>query len=361
MAFIPHLRKLDWKIIFCVFSLSAIGLAEFYSISSAKGDFLNLKKQMGFVVLGFILIALFSFFNWRAFKDNPYFILVLYFICLLLLAGLFFVSQTRGTKSWYKFDLFSFDPVEPMKLILIILFAKYFSMRHIEMYKLRHILLTGLYALLPALLVALQPNLGSAIILVSIWVGILLISGIKIKHFLILILCGIVLVSSAWFFFLKDYQKARIISFVVPEQDPLGASWNQSQAKIAIGSGGIFGKGFMDGSQARYGFLPEAHTDFIFATVSEEFGFVGAITILALFLFLIWRIIRIATVSEFNFQRLFASGLAIVIISQVFINIGMNLGLLPVIGVALPFVSYGGSGFITLCIGLGILQSTKLS
>jgi len=227
------------------------------------------------------------------------------------------------------------------------------------MYRLKHILLSGFYALVPVALIFIQPNLGSSLILVFLWVGILAISGIKLRHFLILVLCGLLVLVFSWFFLLKDYQKGRIISFFAPQVDPLGLSWNQSQAKIAIGSGGIFGQGFGKGSQLRYGFLPEPHTDFIFSAIAEEYGLAGILALFSLFLLLIWRIMKIALLAQSNFPRLFATGLAIVIFSQIFINIGMNLGVLPVIGIALPFVSYGGSGLIAMCMGLGILQSIK--
>jgi rod shape determining protein RodA len=186
----------------------------------------------------------------------------------------------------------------------------------------------------------------------------LIISGIKFRHFLILILCGLLILILSWNFLLKDYQKERIISFFAPS-DPLGISWSQNQAEIAIGSGGIFGQGFGKGSQTQYGFLPEPQNDFIFSAIAEEFGLIGVSVLLFLFLILIWRIIKIALFSQTNFPRLFATGLSILLISQVFIHIGMNLGILPIIGISLPLVSYGGSGLISLFAGLGILQSIK--
>ena len=170
---------------------------------------------------------------------------------------------------------------------------------------------------------------------------------------------GILIASLGWFFFLYDYQKERIIGFVAPGNDPLGINWNQDQAKIAIGSGGVFGQGFSQGSQTQYGFLPEPQTDFIFSAIAEEFGLMGASVIFFLFIVIFFRIIKIAINSQSNFPRLFASGFAVLLIVQIFINAGMNLGLLPVIGVSLPLVSYGGSGLIITFIGLGILQNIK--
>jgi rod shape determining protein RodA len=303
----------------------------------------------------------FSFFDWRAIRENTFFILVLYLLSLGGLIGLFFFApQIRGVKSWYKLGQISIDPIEFTKIILIILLAKYFSMRHIEMYRFKHIIFSGLYILIPAVLIFLQPNLGSVLILIVLWVSILIISGIKIRHFLILSLCGLLILILSWSFLLKDYQKERIISFFFP-YEPLGISWSQNQAKIAVGSGGIFGQGIGKGSQTQYGFLPEPHTDFIFAAIAEETGLIGITILLFLFSILVWRIIRIAIVSQTNFPRLFASGFAVILIFQIFIHIGMNLGILPIIGISLPLVSYGGSSLIATFIGLGILESIKIS
>ena len=294
-SLIIHLKKLDWILIICALLLVGIGLLSIYSSSLGKGDFLNFKKQLIFFGIGFFLMISLSFLDWRTFREDPYLILILYFLCLLLLAGLFFFApEIRGAKSWYKMGPVSFDPIEFTKIVLIILLAKYFSMRHIEMYRIRHILLSGFYVLIPASLVFFQPDLGSCLILVLLWVGILIISGIKIRHFLILILCFLLIFIFGWNFVLKDYQKARIISFFTPGIEPLGISWSQNQAKIAIGAGGLFGQGIGQGSQTQYGFLPEPQTDFIFAAIAEEMGLLGVSVLLFLFSILIWRIIKIA-------------------------------------------------------------------
>ena len=227
------------------------------------------------------------------------------------------------------------------------------------MYRLPHILLSGFYVLIPFLLISRQPDLGSAVILVALWIGILIISGIKLRHFLILTMCGVLVLSLSWTFFLREYQKDRIASFLAPQVEPLGINWSQTQSRIAIGSGGIFGKGLGQGSQIQNGFLSEPHTDFIFSAIAEEFGLIGVSLILSLFIILIWRIMKIAISARSNFPRLFASGFAVVLFSQMFIHIGMNLGILPVIGLPLPLVSYGGSNLIAVFIGLGMLQSIR--
>jgi len=352
-----HFKKLDWILIISAFLLVGFGLVSIYSSSSPEEDFFIFKKQIIFFGAGVFLMLILSFFDWRSLGENPYLILTFYLLCLGGLAGLFFFApEIRGVKGWYKLGPISLDPIEFTKIVLIILLAKYFSMRHIEMYRVRHILLSGAYVLIPVILIFLQPDLGSVLILITLWTGVLIISGIKLRHFLILVLCGLLILILSWSFLLKDYQKERILSFLTP-YEPLGVSWSQNQAKIAIGSGGILGQGIGKGSQTQYGFLPEPRTDFIFAAIAEETGLTGVAILLFLFSILTWRIIKIAMFSQTNFPRLFASGFAILLISQIFIHIGMNLGILPIIGISLPLISYGGSSLITVFLGLGILQS----
>lgn len=359
---IYNIKKMDWLMIGSAVLLSILGILSIYSSSIQSGDFLNLKKQVIFLVVGVALMFMFSFLDWRSIRDNPYLILILYIICCAALLGLLlFGPVTRGIRGWYKFGSIAIDPIEAVKIILVIILAKYFSVRHVEMYKLKHIILSGLYVFVPAFLIFRQPDLGSVIILVVLWIGILIISGIKLRHFLILFLCGAIITVFGWFFLLKDYQKERIISFAVPQVEPLGISWSQNQSKIAIGSGGMFGQGLGKGSQTQFGFLPEPHTDFIFSAIAEEFGFIGIMAVFILFLILIWRILKVATRSRSNFCRLFASGYAIIIVTQIFIHVGMNVGFSPVIGIPLPFVSYGGAGLLSFFIGMGIIQSSKIN
>lgn len=354
------LKNLDWILITAVFLLVGFGLLSIYSSSIGKDDFSNFNKQIIFFAIGIFLMFFLSFFDWRVFQENSYLILIFYLLCLGGLAGLFFFApEIRGVKGWYKIGPVSIDPIEFTKIILVILLAKYFSIRHVEMYRFKHILLSGFYILLPALLIFFQPDLGSVLILLLLWLGMLIISGIKLRHFLILALCGLLILILSWGFALKDYQKERIISFFIPAE-PLGISWSQNQAKIAIGSGGILGQGIGAGSQTQYGFLPEPQTDFIFSAIAEEMGLFGILIILFLFSVLIFRIIKIAFEKKGNFPRLFATGLIALLISQIFVHCGMNLGILPIIGIFLPFVSYGGSSLITLFSVLGILQSIKI-
>jgi len=305
--FANHFKKMDWLMAGSALLLSLFGLVSIYS--SSGSSFLNFQKQALFLFLGFLLMVLLSFFDWRTLKEDPYLILFFYFLCLVLLAGLFFLApEIRSVKSWYKIGSYSFDPIELLKIVLIVLLAKYFSMRHIEMYRIRHIIISGFYLFFPAALVFFQPNLGSVLVLASIWLGILMISGIKLRHFLILVILGMVLLALGWSTILKDYQKARILSFIEPQMsDPLKIGWNQRQAAIAIGSGGLMGQGIGRGSQTQYGFLPEPQTDFVFAAIAEETGLAGVAVLFILFLILIWRIVKLALQSRSNFTRIFSS------------------------------------------------------
>ncbi len=358
-ALTGHFKKLDWGLVVSAVLITLFGIASIYSSSVAKGDFLNLEKQVIFFAVGIVLMFAISLLDYRTLRNNSYLILAFYVICLFLLLGLhFFAPDIRGTKGWYKIGLLSLDPIEPTKIVLLVLLAKYFSMRHVEMYKFRHIVFSGLYVFFPAVLVFIKPDLGGVMVLVLMWLGVLLISGIKVNHFLILLLCFAIIAGFSWQFLLKDYQRERVVSFIFP-YDPLGGSWSQTQAKIAVGAGGILGEGLAKGSQVQYGFLPEPHTDFIISAIAEEWGLIGIFILFILYLNLVWRVLKIAIDSESNFPRLFASGFAIILIVQFFINIGMNLSMLPVVGIYLPFISYGGSGLIGNFVALGILQSIK--
>lgn len=359
-TFAIHFKRLDWPLLICTVLLMSIGLAALYSSSMGMGDFLNFYKQLIFALLGLLVIFLVSSVDWRVLKNESYIIAILYILGCLAMAGLFFFApEIRAVKGWYKIGPVSFDPVEFTKIILVILLAKYFSLRHVEVYRIRHILFSGFYVLIPVVLAFFQPNMGQVLIFMVLWLAVLLVSGIKLKSFLVILLVLSIIAALGWSFFLKDYQKERVLSFITPQLEPLGAGWSRIQAKIAIGSGGLWGYGFGQGSQTQFGFLPEPQTDFIFSAIAEEFGMMGVLIIMVLFFVLIWRIIKMALNSTDNFVRLFSAGLVILLFFEIFVHIGMNLGILPVIGIPLPLVSYGGSSLIFTCIGLGIVQSIK--
>jgi rod shape determining protein RodA len=354
------LKKLDWVMVVSVVLLCTMGLMSIYSTSFAK-DKTFFYKQLGFVILGLFLLVFFAFLDYRLFRNHPAFLIIIYIATVLLLVAVFvFGKTTRGAVSWFRFGPFNFEPVELTKLVMILILSQYFSLRHIELYRIRHIVASGIYVGIPALLVFFQPDLGSAMVLVFLWIGTMIIAGIKIRHLLILFLMGAIIFSIAWFGILKPYQKNRIVSFVNPYLDPLGGSYQRIQSVIAVGAGKLLGRGLGQGSQSQLNFLPEQHTDFIFAAIAEEWGFVGVCLVFVFYLLLLWRIVKTALSANNNFSRLFCIGVAIVLIFQIFVNIGMNLGLLPIAGISLPFLSYGGSNLLINFVMLGIIQSIRL-
>ncbi|MDP4007151.1 MAG: FtsW/RodA/SpoVE family cell cycle protein [bacterium] len=357
---LTQLRGIDWPIAGTAILLSIFGLVSLYSSSIGLEDFGNFQKQIFFLGIGIVVMFGISMFDYRLLRNDPYFLLILWILGVFALAGLFFLApEIRGVKSWYKIGGLSVDPIEYVKIVLLVLMAKFFSLRHIEMYRIRHILLSGIYFGIPILLIFFQPDLGSASLLAILWVVLLLISGIKLRHFLVLLAIAAVLFSFGWGVLLQDYQKARIISFVEPELDPLGIGWSQAQSKVAIGNGGLVGQGIGQGSQTQYGFLSEPQTDFVFAAIAEEFGFFGVILLLFMFLVLLYRMFKIGLQAQNNFPRLIVAGFVTLFILQFVVNVGMNLGLLPIIGLSLPLVSYGGSSLLAMYAGLGLLLSIK--
>jgi rod shape determining protein RodA len=317
-------------------------------------------KQAVFIVVGFFLMLISAFIDYRIFRNHPTLLLVLYFISVFLLVIVLFLGKTKGAASWLNFGFFNVEPVEIAKFAMVLILAQYFSIRHIELYRLKHILISGAYTVLVVGLVFLQPDLGSAMVLIFLWLGVMIIAGIKLKQLLFLLLIGIILFGVAWFGVLKSYQKDRITSFINPYLDPQGSGYHRIQSMIAIGSGQFWGRGLGHGPQSQLNFLPEQHTDFIFASIGEEWGFVGLIIVFILYFLLFFRTIKIAIRAENNFARLFCVGSVIVFVFQVFVNIGMNIGLLPITGIPLSFVSYGGSNLLINFIMLGIIQSIAI-
>ena len=362
MAIISFLKKIDLPLLIFAVLLVVFGLIFLYSFSSSTQDFSNFKKQILFLALGILLAVSFSLIDIKALKKSPLFVFILYFFCVLLLAGLFlFGTEIRGAKSWYFLGDITFEPVEITKIVFILLFAKYFSQRHVEMYQARHIILGAFYAFIPAVLVFFQPDFGSAMILLFIWLFTMLMSGIKRRHLMAIVGIAVFCFLIVWNFLFTIEQKERFTAFLDPYIDPGGSSYHILQSIIAVGSGGFFGKGFSEPfTQTKLGFLPEAHTDFVFAASTEMFGLLGVFILFSLFGLFFWRLFKIARSSKDNFSRLLVSGFIILVGVEVFINIAMNIGMLPITGISLPFLSYGGSGLLSLFIGIGIIESIKL-
>ncbi len=352
-----HLKCLDWVLLGAIGLVFVMGLATFYA---NPGDHDLFYRQLAFGLAGWAIILGLSFFDWRILKENSWALVLVYAAGLAALFVLFVVGrEVRGVTSWFKLGAFNFEPVEIVKIILTAVLAKYFSARHIELYRAKNVVVSWLYAAAPAALVLLQPDLGSAVILLTVWFGLILIAGIKVRQFLWLAVLAVLATALAWNYGLADYQKNRITSFLYPEQDPLGGAYQSRQALIAIGSGGFMGKGLGQGTQTRLGFLPEYQTDFIFAAIAEEWGLVGIILLLTGWFLIFMRLYKNILDSPDNFSRLFVAGFTIIIASHFLINVGANLGFLPITGLPLAFVSYGGSNLVSLCVGLGILQAIR--
>ncbi|MDP2629200.1 MAG: FtsW/RodA/SpoVE family cell cycle protein [Candidatus Harrisonbacteria bacterium] len=349
------LKSHDWILNAAMALLLASGLLMISSVS--RELFL---QQLISVFVGAVLLFAFSLINWRLLKSYPMIILAFYgFALLLLIAALFFAPEIRGTRGWLVIGSFRFQVAEFAKIALILLYAFFFSSRHIGISRLTNIVKSFVYFLIPAVLVFLQPDMGSLIVLLALWIGFLLVSGLPLRHILIGLIGLILIVMVAWSFVLADYQKERIIGFFQPDYDPLGINYSTIQAKIAIGSGGFWGKGYQRGTQTQLGFLPEAGTDFIYAAFIEEWGLFGGLAVLIFFMLLLWRVIRIGLYSAGNFYRLISLGVAVLFLTHFAINIGSATGLLPVIGIPFPFFSYGGSSLISSMMLIGILQSSR--
>jgi len=298
-----------------------------------------------------------STFDMRFIRRTPA-VVVLYAIAsLLLVLLLFFAHPIMGARAWFSFGPISFQPADFAKLALIALLAKYLSRRHVEIGDSRHILVSGAYALAFILLILFEPDMGNAIILGTLWLGMMLVSGISKKHLAIIGLIGLITASVFWLEGLKPYQRTRIISFVNPAADIHGSGYNAYQAKIAVGSGEIFGKGIGYGTQSKLRFLPEYQTDFIFAAFAEEWGFVGVVLLFSIYALLFARLAQIARASATNFDAFFTLGVLILFATNIAIHVGINLGLLPVTGTTIPFMSSGGSHLVLEFSALGIVTS----
>ena len=357
IGFFPSFKRFDWILAGAVTLLLVLSSVILYSISLSKAvpDFLNFKKQLIFIVVGLVVFLFFSAvdYKWLKFYSLVFYIAVV----LLLVSVLIFGQVIRGTRGWFNFSFFNFQPVELAKLVLIIFLSKYFSRGAHEIFRFKHILISGIFSAILVGLVLLQPDFGSAIILFFLWFGLLSLIGPRKSHFILLLVMMALVLVVAWFFLFEDYQKARIGSFLDPNSDPLDRGYNISQAQIAVGSGMLWGRGIGFGPQSQLKFVPENQTDFIFAVLAEELGFLGSFLILFLWGVIIWRIVRIAKRSRDDFSLFFSVGVGIVFLIQLFINIGMTVGVAPVTGISLPFLSYGGSSLVANLAMIGILES----
>lgn len=383
-----ELGAIDWILFLSILPILAAGLVTMYSfgtpqrgcelgeayvtlradergtdscppLETRSGENSFFSKQILWIVVSLLLFFAASFVDWRFLRRTDV-LFGLFIGGVLLLLLLFALGKiVKGAQSWFDFGIFSVQPVEPVKLILILILAKYFSRRHIEIAHIRHILVSGCYALVLFLLVLLQPDFGGAIVIFLLWLGMVLLSGISKKHLLAVSVAAFVTVMFLWMYVFEDYQKERLVTFLHPLADIQGSGYNAYQSTIAVGSGELLGKGVGLGSQSRLKFLPEYQTDFIFAAFAEEWGFAGVVVLFSFYGILVWRILWNAMHGLSNFEILYGLGLAVFITSHFLIHVGMNMGLLPVTGLSLPFVSYGGTHLATLFVGLGILMGMR--
>jgi len=352
-------QKIDWWIIGPVGMLAIMSLSSMNSLALSAGtDFAS--KQMLWFGISFVVFILTMFFDFRFLRQSSKTVLWLYGIGLALLVGvLLFGTTINGAQSWFSFGAFSFQPSDIVKLLLILVLAKYLARRHVEIKSPRHVIVTAIYFFIPFFLIFLQPDFGSAIILFAIWFGLVMLSGLSKRHLASLFAIGLAAFAVMWLFVFQDYQKDRLRTFVDPLSDIQGAGWNANQSVIAVGSGQWFGKGVGYGTQSRLSFLPEYETDFIFAAISEEWGFVGSFLVLLALGIIIGRLLLMSQELSNNFERFIALGVAVYFMAHVIVNIGMNIGILPVTGVTLPFVSYGGSHLLVEFMALGVVMSFR--
>ena len=345
-------RSFDWLTLGAAVALSLLGLLTMNSFQPGDPFFI---RQAIWLAISLVVYFAAAHIDWRflrrgSFAAWAYAALIVPLVLLLVLG-----TAVKGAKSWLSFGSLGIQPIELAKLALIVALAKYFSRRHIEIKNIRHILVSGVYAAIVFVLVALQPDLGGAIIIGAIWFGMVLVSGISRKHLALVFGTAVVLFGVLWFGGLQDYQKTRILSFIHPLADIRGAGYNAYQSTVAVGSGEIFGKGIGYGTQSKLRFLPEYQTDFIFAAYAEEWGFVGILIAFGLFGIIFWRILQSASHGASNFETLFALGVLCYFGAHFFLHVGINLGLLPVTGTTIPFMSYGGSHLVIEFLALGML------
>lgn len=352
-----YLQAFDWPLLAAVVLLASFGLTEIYSVALGQGgeNLLNFYKQLVFVGIGLLALFVFTFIDYRFLKSISRY---LYFFAIFLLTAVLLLgSSIRGSRAWFDVAGFGVQPVEIVKILLLIFLSAYFADLATKIKSLSHFITSSFLTALLMFLVLLQPDFGSALMLGSIWLVLVVIVDFPKKYLFSVLSIFLVLSILAWSFFFQEYQKQRILTFLNPGENALAEGYNVSQAIIAVGSGGLYGKGVGFGSQSQLKFLPEAQTDFIFAVIAEELGFLGSSLLLLFFALFFSRCILAIKRLPNDFSIYFILGAMGLIFIQMFINIGMNIGIMPVVGISLPFVSYGGSAIISLFILTGIIEN----
>jgi rod shape determining protein RodA len=347
---------IDWFLLAAALAISFLGLATMRSFS-VQNDFFD--RQIIWICLSLVVFFAASVPDY-SFLRRTQVLSALYGIIVFGLTLIFvFGSVVKGAQNRFNLGFFFVQPADPAKLILVAVLSKYFARRHVEIAHIRHIFVSGAYALALCVLVFLQPDFGSALIIFAIWFGMVLVAGISWKHLAVLLIGATIVFAGLWHFGLHQYQKDRILTFIHPLANIQTTGYNAYQSTVAVGSGELFGKGIGYGTQSKLQFLPEYQTDFIFAAFAEEWGFVGVVILIGLFTVVIVRILAISARGADNFDMLFAAGIAIYFTAQFLVHAGMNMGLLPITGTTMPFMSYGGSHLLTEYFALGILMSMR--
>jgi len=356
-TFFQKIKSLDYIMLFCILILGIISSLAMYSTDGGELLYHSESHIIRFAIF-FIMMIFISFINIKTWHSVGY---LFYFVILgLLVWASFFGITAQGSQRWINLYFINLQPSELMKIAIILCFAKYYHRIQLSnVNKFKSIIIPILILFIPIVLVISQPDLGTSILIALSGIIVLWLAGVNIKYFFY---SSLVFIISAPFIisFLKPYQKLRILTFFDPDKDPLGAGYQIIQSKIAVGSGGLSGKGFLKGTQGYLEFLPEKHTDFIFTLFSEEFGFLGSILLLIVYAILIFRILRIGSFSRNFFGKFFCYGFGSAIFVYIAVNMSMVLGLLPIVGSPLPIMSYGGSSMLATMIGLGIVMSTKI-
>lgn len=352
-----HLPKtFDWILLAIPIILVSAGIVVIYSLTYFNDKIYLVNNQIIYASVSFLIMILLTFLDYRNFKALAW---ILYIIGLVLLGLVFFVGKSAyGATRWIDLGIFQLQPAEFMKLFVVFALARYFSDK-IGQIKAKHIIFGFLLILVPVAMILQQPDFGSLSVVFVVGLAIILFSRLNRAQIITILLIVALAIPASWLV-LKDYQKERIYTFLDPYSDQFGSGYNVLQSTITIGSGGLFGKGLGHGPQSQLNFLPVAHTDFVFAGLAEASGFIGSVFIILIFMLLVWRATNVAQISKDSFGMLVAIGIGVMFLFQVFVNIGMNLGIMPVTGIPLPFVSYGGSSLLISFISIGILQSIYL-
>ena len=347
---------IDWFLLAAAFAISTLGLVTMRSFSAEN---LFFDRQIIWISIALGVFFLASLPDYSFLRRTPVIVSFLVGIIVLLTLIYLFGSVVKGAQNRFNLGFFALQPSDPAKLLLVMVLAKYLARRHIEIRHIRHILVSGTYAFALFVLVFFQPDLGSSIIIASIWLGMVLVAGISWRHLVVLFITAAIVAGALWHLGLQPYQKQRVLTFLHPMTDIHGTGYNAYQSTIAVGSGEIVGKGIGYGTQSKLQFLPEYQTDFIFAAYAEEWGFLGVVFLFGLFGVVIIRILNFALHADDNFDTLFGIGLTVYISAQFIVHVGMNMALLPITGTTLPFMSYGGSHLLTEYAALGILMAMR--